>query len=184
MPGFLSQTESDGAASRPDVGDQRGCRARILGRFPKRSDLEPVDHSVHQFLGFRPRDQDRGSQLELETAEIAATDDVGNRLVPASPADQLPVVVHLANGQGTVVQGVEMDPVHPQDFAEQQLSVQAGRRGTFVPQISGRRLNDPGDGPLIHGRARNGTRSDLRGGKLLGALVSLKGLSELVEVPL
>ena len=101
---LLSQAESDGAASRAHVGDER-TRTRVfrtrvrepaLEGLPKRSEAQRLQGQVDQFLGLGTRDENGRRHLQSQAAEMRPAQDVGHRLVLGPARDERSVVVHLA----------------------------------------------------------------------------------------
>ena len=113
--------------------DRGHARARMLVRDRERDRpragadvqharlLEPRDvgeRPLDDNLRLRPRDQRAPVDCEREPPETPLAEDVGDRLVPRAPRDELAVGVELLRAERPVEVGVELDPLSPERMGE------------------------------------------------------------------
>ena len=147
---LIPQRERDRAAAGPPVEHRPALR-------------RDLDRPLHEQLRLGPRHQHRRRHRQLDPAEPAAPDDVGHRLAGSPSRDERAVRVRLGCGEGTLVVGVERDPLDPEHGGQQHFGVQTWRVTSTVGKVPGGALEHLSDRQVSGQRRATASTNDLTG---------------------
>ena len=118
---LFSERHGDAAGAGPDVGDVQFGSKRKVG-------AGEGERRLHDLLGFRTRNQDRGVDEKVEAPEFLVAGDVLRRLAVEALAQIASVVNPLDLGQFALGVGIEMGTVAARGVHQQDFGGEARRR--------------------------------------------------------